>query len=134
MAKKKSETSETPKAEKAAPKKAAATKKAGDSKAVAPTGSPLVDTKLAAGNAARMLVAGLKKPEASSQGTKPQSKLFQQIKMGQSHSSAMGGVLNKSGDTSKKPNAPLHGGNVKKHNQTFGSDASKSFVPRRTAG
>ena len=38
------------------------------------------------------------------------------------------------GPKGKKSNLPLHGGKQVGHNQTFGSDASKNFVPRRTGG
>jgi len=131
MAKKKSEKSEETKsaaaksntAKKAAPKRESLSSQ---------TSTPLLDTNLAASNAARSLVAGLKKPAAG--GTAPQSKLFQQIKSGQSSASAIGGVLDKGGPQQSKHNQPKHGGNVKGHNQTFGSDASKAFVPRRTGG
>lgn len=135
MAKEKSkssaeETKETKSArKKAEPKKASAAGKSLQSAG----GSPLVDTGLAAQNAAKLLVAGLKKPAAVG-ASAPQSKLFQQIKTGQSNASAIGGMLDKGAPQTGKPNQPLHGGNIKGHNQTFGSDASKAFVPRRTSG
>lgn len=126
MAKKKTETaSETP-------KKATASKKA--AKPAASTGNQLVDTNLAAQNAAKQLVAGLKKPAAGGSGTAPSSKMFQQLKAGQTNSSIMGGVLDKNSASHGKSNSPFHAKNQKGHNQTFGADASKSLVPRRTSG
>ena len=130
MAKKKSESGSGE--SKPAAKKAPATKAA--PKPAATGGTQMVDTSLVAQNAAKLLVAGLKKPSASGSGTAPQSKLFQQIKTGQSSASAIGGILDKGSSHTSKPNQPMHCGNIKGHKQTFGSDASKAFVPRRTSG
>jgi hypothetical protein len=133
MAKKKSETSSETKETKPAAKKATTKPVAPKKNMPTQVGTPLVDTGLAAQNAAKLLAAGLKKTGQSGSTSVPQSKLFQQIKSGQSHASAIGGVLDKGGSQQNKPHLPTHGGNVKGHNQTFGSDASKAFVPRRTS-
>jgi hypothetical protein len=142
MAKKKSEKSEE-KATKAEPK--AAAKKAAPAKkksaaAAAPQGTPLVDTNLAAQAAARMLAAGAHAKQPQQQGQQPQQKsessLFKQMKAGLNKpaSSAMGGVLDKSGGPlQKKPNQPF-GGKQVGHNQTYGADVTRSGVPRRTSG
>jgi len=138
---KKSEKSED-KAEKAAPK--AAAKKAAPAKkkstaSASPAGTPLVDTNLAAQTAARMLAAGAhaKQPQSSQQPQqKNESALFKQMKAGLNKpaSSAMGGLLDKSGGPlQKKPNQPF-GGKQVGHNQTFGADVTRSGVPRRTSG
>ena len=132
MAKNKSEASKPTKSAKTTGSKKPATKPA------PPVGESLVDTNLAAQSAARQLVAGLKKatpsPQGTPQGAAPNSKLFEQIKSGQSNSSIMGGVLDKSGSNQNKSNVPFGGKNQKGHNQTFGANVSKTSVPRRTAG
>jgi hypothetical protein len=134
---KKSEKSEEKAEPKSATKKAAPAKK----KSAAPAGSgatPLVDTNLAAQAAARMLAAGAhaKPPQQSQQPQKSESSLFKQMKAGLNKpaSSAMGGLLDKSGGPlQKKPNQPF-GGKKVGHNQTFGADVTRSGVPRRTSG
>ena len=136
---KKSETSEEKAAPKAAAKKAAPAAKKKSAAAAAPHGTPLVDTNLAAETAARMLAAGAHAKQ-SHQSSQPQQKsessLFKQMKAGLNKpaSSAMGGVLDKSGGPlQKKPNQPF-GGKQVGQNQTFGADVTRSGVPRRTSG
>ncbi|HEX3358625.1 MAG TPA: hypothetical protein VHS31_16740 [Tepidisphaeraceae bacterium] len=123
---KKSETSE-PKT----PKKAPAKKKAAPS-----SGSSMVDTTLAAQNAARLLVAGHKSATSGS-GASPESGSFKNMKQGLSkpHLSGLDSLLNKSGPADgKKSNAPFGGNKQVGHNQTFGADVNRTGVPRRTGG
>ena len=63
-----------------APKKAA-TKKA-PAKKPAPAGSPLIDTNLAAENAAKMLVAGFSMSAKGSGAPRQESAMFKQLKAG----------------------------------------------------
>ena len=139
MAKKKSEKSEEKAEAKPAAKKAAPAKKKSTASA-APQGTPLVDTNLAAQNAARMLAAGAHAKQSQQQSARPQQKsessLFKQMKAGLNKpaAGAMGGLLDKSGGPlQKKPNQPF-GGKQVGHNQTFGADATRTGVPRRTPG
>ena len=63
---------------------------------------------------------------------------FKQLKQSftRQHAAGMGNILNNSASgAAKKANMPFLGGKpVTSHNQTFGADASKNFVPRRTGG
>ena len=85
-----------------------------------------------------MLAAGAhaKQSQPSQQPQKSESSMFKQMKAGLNKpaSSAMGGLLDKSGGPlQKKPNQPF-GGKQVGHNQTFGADVTRSGVPRRTSG
>jgi hypothetical protein len=140
MAKKKSEKSEGKAESKPAAKKAAPVKKQAAAASGASHGTPAVDTNLAAQAAARMLAANAHAKQAQPQSQQPQQKsetsLFKQMKAGLNKpaSSAMGGLLDKSGGPlQKKPNQPF-GGKQVGHNQTFGADVTRSGVPRRTSG
>jgi hypothetical protein len=122
-------------AKKAAPAKKAATKKPATSAA---GGQPLVDTGLAAQNAAKLLVAGLPtKAAGSAGGPKSESSLFKSLKQGlaKPHLSGLDSVLDKSGGpNTQRPNLPFGGKKQTGHNQTFGADVNKAGVPRRTPG
>lgn len=132
MAKKKSESTE-----KSAPKKSPA-KKGGAKKAAAPAGNPMVNTTLAAQNAAKLLAAGLPhKAGGTSTAMQPESSTFKNLKQGlaKPHLSGLDGILNKSAppDT-KRSNQPYGVGKQVGHNQTFGADVNRTGVPRRTPG
>jgi hypothetical protein len=145
MAKVKKQES-TEKKEPAAKKKASsapsASKKA--SKPVAPAGTPMVDTTLAAQAAASMISnrAALGEAQAPSTGggaeaqpKAPESSAFKAMKeslnkpSGQFSNSLLGNANNK-----KKSNMPFGGGKQVGHNQTFGADVNRAGVPRRTPG
>ncbi len=122
----------------AAPKKAAA--KARKAAPPAPTGTPMVDTTLAAQAAAKRLVAGLAPPMATPAAGK-ESASFKQLKQSVAHPAASGldSVLDKTASAaSRKPNTPFTGpragGGSGGRNQTFGADVNRSGVPRRTSG
>jgi hypothetical protein len=137
MAKKKNESTEkSAKAEvkakkpaaKEAPKAAAKPAKSGASL----VGMPMIDTNLAAQSAAQMLIARSKGGGGVSQG----GSMIEQIKsdMNKGHGSTVAGVLDKGGPLNKRPNQTSNPMNQRGHNQTFGSDASRANVPRRTPG
>jgi hypothetical protein len=129
---KKSESSKASAAKKAPARKAPAKKSA------APAGQPLVDTGLAAQNAAKLLAAGL--PRKSGDSTTPaktESSVFKNLKQGlaKPHLTGLDSVLDKSGPTdTKRSNLPFGGGKQVGHNQTFGADVNRAGVPRRTPG
>jgi hypothetical protein len=111
--------------------KASAGKKA---KPVPATGSPLIDTGLAAQSAARLVIA---RPSAPADPAKKQTAAFRQLKdsMAKGHNSSVQSILNNSMPPSaRKSSTPFNGGKQVGHNQTFGADASRNFVPRRTGG
>ena len=131
MAKKKSESTEKSAAKKAPAKKAAAKKSMS-------AGDPMVNTTLAAQNAAKQLAAGLPHKAVGSAGSaQPESSTFKNLKQGlaKPHLSGLDGILNKSGPAdSKRSNLPFGGGKQVGHNQTFGADVNRAGVPRRTPG
>ena len=99
-------------------------------------GSPLIDTGLAAQSAARLVMAKPSVP-ASADTAKKQTAAFRQLKdsMAKGHNSSVQSVLNNSMPPSaRKSSTPFSGGKQVGHNQTFGSDASRNSVPRRTGG
>lgn len=120
----------------AAAKKAAAPKGKAAAKPAGAPANPLIDTGLAAQTAARLIAAkgaGAAQPAAP----RPQTSTFKQLKdsLNKGHSASVHSVLNSSmSPAAKKSNLPFQGGKQTGHNQTFGSDASKAFVPRRTGG
>jgi hypothetical protein len=134
--------SKAPAAKAEAPKQAAA-KTPGKAHASKPShapapAAPLIDTSLAAENAARMLAAGVSaKPIAGSNRPAPQrqeSSLFKQLKSGlnKPHSTAMNNLLDKTHGPSphKTPAFQKQVG----RDQTTGADPTRSGVPRRTNG
>ena len=128
MAKKKAESSES----KPRPVRKAPAKKP----LAAGGGAPTIDTAVAA-NAAAALV-GHKFSSASSAapaGAKKESGTFKQLKAGLNKPSAgaMGGAF-AIPSQQKKSNLPFAGGKQVGHNQTFGADATRTGVPRRTPG
>ena len=137
---KKSESKETD-----APKKPAG-RKAPAKKSSAPTGQPLVDTSLAAQNAAKHLAAGLPHKAAASgggsggagaSGAKTESSMFKNLKQGlaKPHLAGLDNLLDKSAPAeTKRSNLPFGGGKQVGHNQTFGADVNRAGVPRRTPG
>ncbi len=140
---KKTETPNTPApaasaAKPAAPKKAPA-KSGGKKPAAAKSATPTFNT-FAAESAARMIGAKLGSGAAGSAGggeAKKESSAFKQLKQSltKPHAASVGNLLNSTiSPAAKKGNQPFQGGRQVGHNQTFGSDASKNFVPRRTGG
>ena len=135
---KKSETSKAEtKAEKPAPpakaKKAPAAKK----QTAAGGGQPMIDTSLAASNAARLLAGGFNKSATTgnSSGNKSESAMFKNLKAGlnKPSSTAMSNLLDKShGPEPTKSHAGFN--KQVGHNQTYGADVTRSGVPRRTPG
>jgi hypothetical protein len=95
----------------------------------------------AAANAAAMIGARLTPPATAGAagGPKKESSAFKMIKQGMAspHSAAIGNILDKTASpASQKSNLPF-GHNVGKQvgrNQTFGADATRTGVPRRTGG
>jgi len=98
--------------------------------------SPLIDTGLAAQSAAR-LVAAKTPAKMPGDSAKKQSTAFRQLKdsMAKGHNSSVQSVLNNTmPSAAHKSSTPFSGGKQVGHNQTFGADASRNFVPRRTGG
>ena len=93
----------------------------------------LIDTSAAA-NAAAAMVAGKVQLPASG-AKKKESAGFKQLKAGLNKPSAgaLGGVFGNA-TQQKKSHLPHGGGKQVGHNQTFGADATRSGVPRRTPG
>lgn len=122
------------KAKKPETKKPPGGAKSGAKHKQAPSASPLVDTNLAAQNAARMLMASRKREGASE--TKSGG-LIDQLKaeINKHPSATVAGILDKSAPPgARKPNLPFDRKQVA-HNQTFGAgDITRSGVPRRTPG
>jgi hypothetical protein len=130
-------------ASKAPAKAAAAKKKSAPAKTSSPAaapGMPLIDTSLAAENAAKQLVAGvsLKSTGSPATGSRPESSMFKQLKSGlnKPHAAAMNNLLDKThGPTAQKSGQSFGPGSKQVgHNQTFGADANRTGVPRRTSG
>src|SRR4051812_46446198 len=113
-AKKASADNET-KATKAAPKKAPAKK---PEKPAAPAGTPLINTDLAAANAARMLLASTKK--SAEQPVSKSSGLIDQLKadLNKPAGSSMANLLDKTaGPAGKRPGLPTGPQKQLGHNQ-----------------
>jgi hypothetical protein len=87
--------------------------------------------------AARAAAGGAPAPTSAAGGEKRETSTFKQLKesLAKPHVASMNNLLNSTAAPgAKKGNLPLHGGKQVGHNQTFGSDASRNFVPRRTGG
>lgn len=127
----------------------AATKKKAPAKPAAgqpsAAGVPLIDTSLAAAAAANMVMnramlgnAGASEaaPSHEPAGEKRESSAFKQLKQNLNKPSlgGTGGILGQP-PGGKKGNLPFGGGHRQVgRNQTFGADATRSGVPRRTSG
>lgn len=127
-----------PAAKQAPGKKAAApaAAKGKTAKPAAPQGMPMIDTGLAAQTAARLIGAKAAVAQPAG-GAKKETSAFKQLKdsINKGHSSSVHSVLSNSmSPEAKKSSLPYRDGKQTGHNQTFGSDASKAFVPRRTGG
>ena len=143
MAKKKTESASERPAEKkaAAPVKAAAPKAPAKAKKAAKpqpaTSSPMIDTGLAAENAARMIMAGTRPAQVSDDNAQPkkESSTFTKLKesLAKPHINSGNPLLNNLGGAGNKNKPNFFGGKQVGHNQTFGSGSSRS-VPRRTSG
>jgi len=140
---KKEETTKAPIAADAAAKAAAAKKpavkkaiaKAAKGPGAAPS-SPLIDTSLAAQNAAKLVAQrdALGEPREGEQ-RQPESSAFKQLKenLNKPHSQAPASFLQKTAPH-KKMNLPFGSLNQVGKGQTFGADVNRSGVPRRTGG
>ena len=125
-----------PAATKAAPAKKAAPKKASVAAAAASTSMPLIDTDIAAQNAAAML---LNRPasEGATSGTGDSAKesaTFKNLKdqLANPKPASLSNLFGPSGDQ-KKSGGHFNLNQQKGHNQTFGG-MNKTGVPRRTNG
>lgn len=113
-----------------AKKKPDAPAKKSDSKPAATGAAPVIDTKLAANTAAALVASKAAQPAAP----KKESAAFKQLKAGLNKPAVSGlGAFSPVVQT-KKSNQPFAGGKQVGHNQTIGNDATRSGVPRRTAG
>lgn len=102
----------------------------------APAAKPLIDPATSAA-AAAALVGRKIAPATPAQGSQTESTGFRNLKeaLNKPHSQTMNSVLDKmSPGKSKTPGFPLGGGKQVGQNQTYGSDASRRNVPRRTGG
>lgn len=108
----------------------------GKSAAKASSGTPLVDTSLAAQAAAKMLLARATAGTPHAQPPQDESSSFKQLKesIQKPHLHGTGNLLNNNAPTAaKRSNLPF-GNKQVGHNQTFGADVNKAGVPRRTGG
>jgi hypothetical protein len=124
-------------ARKPAAKKTAASKDKSAAKPAGAPATPFIDTGLAAQTAARLIAAKATGGAQGSDAPRPQTSTFKQLKdsLTKGHSASVHSVLNSSmSPAAKKSNLPFQGGKQTGHNQTFGADASRNFVPRRTGG
>jgi hypothetical protein len=96
-------------------------------------GAPAIDSDAAA--AAAAAIVGRKLAPPLPDGTESSS--FRNLKdsLIKPHSQTIGGLLDKfSSGSSKKSGQPFMGGKQVGHNQTFGADANRKNIPRRTGG
>jgi hypothetical protein len=100
------------------------------------SGAPLIDPLQSAATAAA-LVGHKIAPPAPVTGAKTESSTFRNLKdsVTKPHSQTIGGVLDKIAPNTQKWSG-AHAGSGKQvgHNQTFGPDAARKNVPRRTNG
>jgi len=104
-------------------------------KAKAPS-APLIDPAQSAAAAAAMVAHRVSAPTPQDV-PQAQSSTFQKLKdsLNKPHAQTMGGLLDKLSSPGQKKSAqPFAGPKQVGHNQTFGSDASRRNVPRRTGG
>ncbi|MGA2584547.1 MAG: hypothetical protein ABSG31_14825 [Tepidisphaeraceae bacterium] len=95
--------------------------------------TPAIDSDAAAAAAAAIVGRKLAPPLAG--GTESSS--FRNLKESliKPHSQTIGGLLDKfSSGGNKKSGQPFMGGKQVGHNQTFGADANRKNIPRRTGG
>jgi hypothetical protein len=114
--------------------KQTAAKKALKSAVTGAPGVPIINTSLAAQNAAR-LVANRDVIEESKEGNQTESSSFRQLKesLNKPHSQAPAAFLQNTAPH-KKLNLPFGGLNQVGKGQTFGADVNRAGVPRRTGG
>jgi hypothetical protein len=124
-----------------ATKKPAARKgKKEDKSPARPTGTPMVDTSLAAESAARMLMGraklGAAQPAAAAEasGSEKESASFKQFKDSVNKPASQGPGKAFGNTFAPKNPLPIPGANPVFHNQTQGGGASRINVPRRTGG
>ena len=123
------------KAKKSESKASAPKKKSAAKKPQQASGPPIIDTALAASNAAMMIG---NKGAGSGAGNAPprkESAAFKQLKEGlaRPHSQVVGNLLDSTAGQ-KKSNLPFGGMKQVGRNQTYGADVTRSGVPRRNAG
>ena len=131
---------------KSAPKPAVATKSVAAAKAPAvkgkkvaakpatTSGTPVIDTNLAAQNAAKMLV-NRNMLQGRAGAEKPNSAGFRQMKEGLTKAVSPASIPFLPGSGTQKKNAQDFGVRSQVgHNQTFGADVNRTGVPRRTGG
>jgi hypothetical protein len=106
---------------------------------VKPAAAQQIDPGQSAAAAAAMVAHKLpaSAPAASGAADQAQSSTFQKLKesLNKPHAQTMGSLLDKLSTPGQKKSAlPFSGSKQVGHNQTFGSDASRRNVPRRTGG
>lgn len=126
---KKTESAETPKAEK--PKAAAKKAPVKAKSPAAPTSAPLIDTNLAAQNAARLLAAGFNKPVAS-EGGSGESAMFKQMKAGLNKPASLNPLLDTGTNTGL--NRATSGFKPNQQSANYNANVARTGVPRRNPG
>jgi hypothetical protein len=126
MAKKKSSDDTKSQPAKKEPAKKPSAARSGD--------APQIDTTLAANTAAAMIASKAGSAQAPA-GVKKESAAFKQFKAGLNKPSAgaLGGVFG-TPQQQKKTHQTFGGGKQIGHQQTHGTDATRTGVPRRTPG
>jgi len=103
-------------------------------KPAASSGTPLIDTGLAAQTAARLVAHRDELANARTAGTE-ESTAFKQLKESINKPAAHGPAsFLQNSASKKKAGSPFSGLNQVGRNQTFGADVNRSGVPRRTGG
>ncbi|HEX4796629.1 MAG TPA: hypothetical protein VH370_22750 [Humisphaera sp.] len=103
-------------------------------KPAAPGGMPLIDTGLAAQNAARLVAHRDELANVRTEGAQ-ESSAFKQLKESINKPAAHGPTSFLQNTASqKKSSSPFGGSKQVGRNQTFGADVNRSGVPRRTGG
>ncbi len=114
-------------------------KKAAKGAATGAPQTPMIDTNLAASNAAAMIgnrgVTGGTAQGSASQPAKKESASFKNLKdsLSRPASQGLGGSFGNIG-AQKKSGQNFGGGKQVGRNQTFGADVNRTGVPRRTGG
>jgi hypothetical protein len=120
---------------------AASAKKKAPAKPMKPApapGTPMIDTSLAAENAARMLAARAAGAIPAAGGDQKETALFKHMKenVARPHAASVDSLLNSTASSSSRKSAQpfITGGKQVGQNQTFGADVSRRNLPRRTGG
>jgi len=102
-----------------------------------PAAGPVIDPSKSAAAAAAMVANKVSAPPTATASAQPQSSTFAKLKesLNKPHAATMGNLLDKLTPPGQKKSALPFGANQQVgHNQTFGGDASRRNVPRRTNG